>query len=466
MALDFDITQAHLRRFGQEHLLAHWARLELPARQKLLAQIASIDLKQIQSLYQERDRVYEVPAADRIQPAPVSSASVPQEVRNQGEEALRKGEVAALVVPGGQGSRLGFDHPKGMFAIGPVTQRSLFQIHAEKVLALTRRHGKAIPLLVMTSPATDEETRQYFHDQKDFGLPNGAVCFFCQGTMPAVDLDTGKLLLEEPGQLFLSPDGHGGMLSALASSGLLRMLRDRGVRHLFYFQVDNPLVKIADRDFLGLHVFRAAEISSKIIPKEDPRDKLGNLVCIDGRCSIIEYSDLPEELGGRRTPDGKLWIWAGSPAIHIFDVGFLERMSSAGVRIPFHIARKKVPYLNAKGERVQPSQENALKFERFIFDLLPLADRWTVVQTSRAEEFMPVKNGSGQDSPETARQALSDQGASWLEEAGVRLPRRADGGVAIPVEISPLFALDAAELSRRLPPGWKPGDKEILLLAI
>ncbi len=464
MQADLTSIREKLQKYDQAHLLAHWHGLDEEERQLLLAEIAVLDLDVVQALFQERDKVYEVPSEERITPAPVlpESAGTPA-TRSRGENMLASGKVAVLVVAGGQGSRLGFEHPKGMFPIGPVTQRTLFQIHVEKVRALQKRYGGSIPFLVMTSPATDEETKQFFRDHHYFGLPERDVHFFRQGTMPAVDLSTGQLLMDAPHQLFASPDGHGGMLAALAGSGLLRRLLDRGIEALYYFQVDNPLVKIAEPTFLGLHAENAAEISLKIVPKEDPLDKLGNLVLIDGRCSIIEYSDLPETLGAKRTPEGKLWIWAGSPAIHIFDMAFLERMTSQGVRIPFHIARKKVPYLNKEGHMVQPDCENALKFERFIFDLLPLADRCLLVETSRREEFMPLKNGSGPDSPETVRQALSNLNASWLEKAGVHLPRKEKGDVAIPVEISPLFALDADELKRRLPAGWGLQGSQVLL---
>ena len=453
-----------LSLYDQAHLLAHWNKLNEEQQRSLEAEIKSLDLDLIRSLFEDRDKVFEVPSADRISPAPVlPNSAATAATRARGEAMLAGGKVAALVVAGGQGSRLGFEHPKGMYPIGPVTQRTLFQIHVEKVLALQKRYGGAIPFLVMTSPATDAETRQFFLEHRYFGLAERDIHFFQQGTMPAVDLATGHILMDSPYQLFASPDGHGGKLAALKKGGLLQQLLDRGIEALYYFQVDNPLVKIADPVFLGLHAEHNAEISLKIVPKESPLDKLGNLVLIDGRCSIIEYSDLPESLGARRTPDGKLWIWAGSPAIHVFDMEFLERMTSKGVRIPFHIARKKVPFVNEKGELVRPQKENALKFERFIFDLLPLAERCILVETSRAEEFMPLKNGSGADSPETVRQALSNLHASWLEKAGARLPRKENGDVAIPVEISPLFALDAEELVRRLSKGWSLQGSSVLL---
>ena len=350
-------------------------------------------------------------------------------------------------------SRLGVDFPKGMFPIGPVTNKTLFQIHAEKILAIRQRYGGRVPFLVMTSPATDDETAAFFESNHYFGLPADEVHFFQQGTMPALDMATGRLLMEERGRLFTGPNGHGGTLTALAESGLLERLKQQGVRHLFYFQVDNPLVKVADPLFLGLHLQADAEVSSKVVPKEGPTDKLGNVVVVDGRCTIIEYSDLPETLSQKRSDDGRLYFSAGSPAIHVFSVEFLERVTGHDGQMPFHVARKKVPFVDERGEPVQPERENALKFERFIFDVLPLAERWTVVQTSRREEFVPLKNASGPDSPETVRQAMSDLAAEWLTRAGTSVPRNGDGGATVPLEISPLYALDAEELARKATPG-------------
>jgi UDP-N-acetylglucosamine/UDP-N-acetylgalactosamine diphosphorylase len=446
-----DDLRQRLRDSGQEHVLAGWDRLSDEARQGLLDQLHGLDLAQLRELYARRDHSFAVPAPERIHPVPVISPDADiSEARRLGEEALRRGQVAVLLVAGGQGSRLGFEHPKGMFPVGPVSNQTLFQIHAEKVLALRRRYGKPLPFLVMTSPATDAETRTFFAEDDNFGLPADEVAFFCQGTMPALDLATGRLILEAPGRLFLSPNGHGGTLTALADSGLLERLRRQGIRHVFYFQVDNPLVKVADPVFLGHHLRTRAEVSAKIVAKESPTDKLGNLVLVDGRCTMIEYSDLPESLARQTDERGRLRIWAGSPAIHVFDVEFLRRMVGEGVKIPFHVAQKKVPYLDANGSVVRPDKENALKFELFIFDVLPLAERCTVVETSRREEFMPLKNASGADSPEAVRQAQSDLFADWLERAGVKVPRRADGSAAVALEVSPLFAPDAEELAAKV----------------
>jgi UDP-N-acetylglucosamine/UDP-N-acetylgalactosamine diphosphorylase len=307
----------------------------------------------------------------------------------------------------------------------------------------------------MTSPVTDAETQAFLQEHRYFGLSADDVFFFCQGTMPAVDEASGKLLLEAPGRLFTSPNGHGGTLIALADGGLLDRLQQRGIRHIFYFQVDNPLVRVADPLFLGHHLAAKAEVSSKIIPKESPTDKLGNLVLVDGRCTMIEYSDLPEALARDTDEQGKLRIRAGSPAIHIFAVDFLRRVTQGRLRIPFHVACKKVPYLDDQGNLVTPSKENAFKFEMFIFDVLPLAERWTVVETSRREEFVPLKNAAGADSPATVRQALSNLAGAWLEKAGINVPRQPGGDVAFPLEISPLYALDVEELTAKVPRGLR-----------
>ncbi|MDY3554552.1 UDPGP type 1 family protein [Gemmata sp. JC717] len=368
------------------------------------------------------------------------------EARAVGEEALRRGEVAVLLVAGGQGSRLGFDQPKGMYPVGPVSNATLFQVHAEKVLAVSRRYGRPVPFLVMTSQATHTETEAFFRANNFFGLAPKDVVFFRQGTMPAVDIATGKILLEAPGKLFLSPNGHGGTLTALRETGTLAQMQGRGIKHVFYFQVDNPLVKVCDPDFLGNHIQAKSEASSKVVYKEQPGEKVGILAVVNGRCAIVEYSDLPAEMAAERAEDGTLRFRAGNPAIHLFDLRFLERVTGTG-GLTYHVARKKVPHLDpTTGEFVTPAKENALKFELFIFDALPMADHWVAMETSREEEFAPLKNATGADSPETVHRAMSALHASWLRRSGATVSE------GVLVEISPLFALDAEECAGRVAP--------------
>jgi len=438
-------------------LLAFWNQLDAKQQAKLAAQIEEVDFDLLQRLFQgdvsgpsweELARRAEPPTAIRLQGEKVHSA---QAARQRGEELLAAGQVGVVIVAGGQGTRLGFDHPKGMFSIGAVSGAPLFQILLEKILARGRRYGVRIPLYLMTSPATDAETREYLRSKSYFGLLAEDVKIFCQGTMPAVDAETGKLLRAAPDSLFLSPDGHGGMLAALERSGGLADARRRGLTQLFYCQIDNPLVSIADPEFLGFHLLSQSELSTQVIAKQTSRDKVGNVAMIDGRLQIIEYSDLnplSDDLIERRGTDGEWIFWAGSIGVHVFDVAFLERAAGHSAGLPFHRASKAVPYVDARGERVEPDSPNAIKFERFIFDLLPLAERGIVVEIDEVTNFAPVKNAPGEsrDTPEIVQQAMIALHRRWLEHAGARVLSD------VPVEISPLFAQNKFETAQRVTP--------------
>lgn len=456
---------AHLDRHGQGSLLSWWNDLDESEQARLVAEIEAIDFDLLQGLIDHLVKRDDGSALDVSKVAPIEVFRLPQTdsdrvVRRHlaeiGEAALASGEVAVVIVAGGLGTRLGFDGPKGTFPIGPVSAASLFQIHAEKIVAMGRRHGRALPVYVMTSPENHEATTRFFADHGQFGLEH--VRFFVQGRMPAVERESGRILLAAKGHLALSPDGHGGTLTALAAPGpagspsCLDEMRGLGVRTLFYFQVDNTLVKIADPAFLGLHRQADAEMSFKVVEKLTPEEKLGVVVSVDGRPRVIEYSDLPAELAERRNPEGGLEFWAGSIAVHLLEREFIERLVE-GLHLPFHRAIKKVPFVDESGREVEPDEPNAVKFERFIFDALPLATRWTMVETDRAVEFEPLKNATGPDSPASVRQRMSDLFADWLEHAGARVPRRPNGSVPFGLEISPLFALDADELKAKLTPG-------------
>jgi UDP-N-acetylglucosamine/UDP-N-acetylgalactosamine diphosphorylase len=466
-----------VRPFGQEHLLAFWDRLDSDGQASLARQIEAIGFALVRRLYEGRNQQRNVcelvaraepPPAFRLDPAqnPFSL----EQARRRAAEAIRAGQVGVILVAGGQGTRLGFDHPKGMFPIGPVSNKTLFQIHVEKIVAAARRYGVQIPLYLMTSPATHDETVAFFADHGRFGLPADDLFVFCQGTMPAVDDRDGRVLLESPGRIATSPDGHGGLLAAMHRSGALDDADRRGIRHLFYFQVDNPLVDICGLDFLGYHLLSNSELSSQVIAKRDPLERVGNVVQVDGRLMVIEYSDLPDEAANRRNPDGSLAIWAGSIAVHVIDAGLLRRMGTEEVvgenclcrktvspttssvplsGLPFHIAHKKVAHINAVGNRIEPKEPNAIKFERFIFDLMPQARNAIVVEVNPRLAFAPLKNASGakEDTPESVRRQMSDFYGGWLRQAG------ADVAADATVEISPLYALDVEQLKTKIRPG-------------
>lgn len=449
--------RANLQSHGQEHLLAWWPELDETQRAQLFEQIQAVDFDVIRGLLDEDSQhagsEEDSPAAraGRAKP-PHELVQLPQtdadrahleEARSAGLEALRAGRVAAVLVAGGQGTRLGFPHPKGMFPIGPVSQSTLFQIFVEQLRARAARAETTIPYYVMTSDATHEETVAFFKQHSGFGLEPNDLRFFKQGNMPAVDRDSGRILMASRHELCLSPDGHGGILAALDRSGCLDDMKQRGIDLLFYHQVDNPTAPVCDPTMIGLHLLHRAQVSTKVVRKVSPTERMGVVVDVDGTTQIIEYSDLPEELADRRTESGEPIFWAGSTAIHVFNREFLEELARGDHRLPFHLARKNVPHIDTDGALVEPSDPanpNAIKFEQFIFDTLPLAETALVVEAERSAEFNPVKNAEGSDSPETARSALIALHRSWLEQAGANV---AESAV---VEISPLFALDPADL--------------------
>lgn len=437
---------------SQQHVLQYLDALAPEAVQSLQAQLEELDLDLLTQLARDEvdapdwaalARRSTPPPAYRLHdPAPTIS---PQQARERGEQELRAGHVGAILVAGGQGSRLGWEQPKGTFPIGPVSGHSLFQILIERIRATARRYQTSIPLWIMTSPATHTETVRYLAAHDRFGLPADDLLVFCQGTMPAVDAATGKLLLAAQDSLALAPDGHGGMLAALHKSGALDVARRRGIRMLSYGQIDNPLVQLCQPELVGYHALTQSEMTTQVVAKQNPLDRVGNVVMVDGKMQIIEYSDLPDDAARQRNADGSLTIWAGSIAVHLFDVAFLERVANQADALPFHRARKKVTHVDPAGNLCEPDQPNAIKFERFIFDLLPWARNAIVVEGDPAEVFAPVKNAEGADSdtPSMTRAAMIRLHTQWLRRAGVRLAE------SVSVEISPLWALDEQQVRER-----------------
>jgi UDP-N-acetylglucosamine/UDP-N-acetylgalactosamine diphosphorylase len=276
------------------------------------------------------------------------------------------------------------------------------------------------------------------------------VVFFEQGTLPAVDAKTGRVLLSEPGEVALAPDGHGGMLAALATVVGFEHFAERGIRTLFYGQIDNPLLTVCDPEFLGYHLLAQSEFTTQVVRKQDPSELVGVVAGMGDHLEIVEYSDLTPEAASARADDGSLVLWAGNTAVHAMDVAFLERMSRTANSLPLHLAHKKVPYFDEQSKQViEPAEPNAIKFERFIFDLMPSAKNSLVVEVDRATSFAPVKNaeGASSDTPSAARAAMVALHRVWLMEAG------ADVAPNVRVEIHPLYALDADELRQKLAPG-------------
>lgn len=439
---------------GQGHVFAHFDALSETERQTLLEQAAAIDLDEVAALYESLVKggggtgdilSGELEPADYIPRPGHSETADPgrwKEAALRGDAALRNGRVAAFTVAGGQGTRLGFEGPKGTYGVTPVLGKSLFHVFAEKILAASRIYGKPVPWYLMTSVLNHEDTVSYFERHDYFGLPRERVHFFTQGFMPAVDAE-GKILMSDRGEIALSPDGHGGALRALVRSGAIREMAARGIDTISYFQVDNPLVRCLDPAFIGFHLIHQSDLSSKMVPKAYPGEKVGVFCQRQGQSLVVEYSDLPEELTHATNPDGSLRFNAGSIAIHVFSRDFIERLGGGGddsAKLPFHLAHKKVPYIDAAGTRHEPTAPNGYKFEMFVFDALPFAKNPVIIETERADDFSPVKNAEGVDSPRTCRDDQLRQFARWAQAAGIAIETDETGLPPFAFEVSPLFA--------------------------
>ena len=457
MASGTDPDDAELRAAlsdsGQGHLLLALDRLEPARRSAFRAELRALDLARVGEMGAVLGAKPEHPAREEFGPAEVfplersaEQAGRAERARRLGAQALSRGEVGWLLVAGGQASRLGIEAPKGTFPVGPVTGRTLFEVFARKLLGARERFGATIPWYVMTSQANDAATRAFFEEHGHFGLDRRDVVFFRQGMLPALD-PQGRVLLAARDRIFWAPDGHGGVLTALASSGALSDAKGRGLRTLSYFQVDNPLARPADPLFLGLHLAEEAQMSSKVVAKRDPHEKVGVIGRVSGRLACIEYSDLPGHLREARDPAGKLLFDAGNVAMHALDLDFVERLTRGGLKLPWHLARKQVEALDEKGI---PSQRPGIKFESFVFDALGLAERSVTLEVRRSEEFSPVKNATGEDSPATARADLCRLHATWVEAAGLPLPPAGPDGVR-PVEVDPFLADDLETFLAKAP---------------
>ena len=462
------------QRAGQGQVCAVFDELSPGAQARLLEEAVEIDLAEVERLNRTLLAHDAVPGVnlDGLAPAPYEQrpehggdAAAWAAAKAAGEAALRAGRVAAFTVAGGQGTRLGYDGPKGTFRVTPVKQKSLFQVFAEKISAAGQRYERPLLWFIMTSHANHEATEAYFAENKFFGLDRARVHFFRQGRMPAVDFH-GKILLETKGAIALSPDGHGGSLRALDRSGALDLMRREGVDTLSYFQVDNPLVRCIDPAFLGWHLLRGADMSAKMVPKAYPEEKLGHFCTQGGKTVVIEYSDLPMAMQRETGADGQLRYLAGSIAIHLLDREFVHRMARGANALPFHRADKKIPTVDAAGAPVKPEKANGVKFEMFVFDALPFAKNPVVIETRRADDFSPVKNAAGVDSPESCRHDQLRQFARWLLANGAAIEADATGLPRIALEVSPGFGYDEdsfAEAWKKLSP--KPAIVDGLYLS-
>jgi UDP-N-acetylglucosamine/UDP-N-acetylgalactosamine diphosphorylase len=433
----------------QGHIFRFWDSLDEQQQTDLISQIDLIDFSLLNRLVKQASSGEDEKYDGTLKPPDVITLSDREkgddEARQIGEAALAAGDVAAVLVAGGQGTRLGFDGPKGMYPVTPVMQKSLFQLHAEKLLGIGHKFGVQIPWYIMTSMTNNTETIRYLQKNNYFGYDHDNVFVFIQEMIPAIDRQ-GKMILDEPDHIFMNPNGHGGTVKALSESGALSDMKERDIDHLFYFQVDNVLTRICDPVYLGYHILGDSEMSCKVVHKKYPEEKMGILCVINGENHLIEYSDLSDKDMYAKNKDGSMKFWVGNIATHIFDREFLERENEGGFKLPYHLAEKSIPYINEKGEKVNPKDKNGIKFETFVFDALVDAKKTVYLEIEREKEFSPLKNNKGENSPETIRKDLNRTYAGWLNDAGYKIAVNKEGDPKIDIEISPLVSLTGENL--------------------
>lgn len=450
------VVIAKANEAGQGHIFSRWDDLSVDERRSLVRQADGIDFQLLQHLNHQRlhpsgEHVAQhVLKPPRVEPIPdrVTDPVGHGEARRRGEEAIAAGKVGIVMVSGG--APLGPDgDPTGFLPIGPVSGKSVFQLHAEKVLALGRRHKTSLPWWVVNHPDAHDPVREYFREHNYFGLTRSNVHLWSQPLLPLVDR-RGKLLLAEPGRIAMESNGHGGVLLEFLRPERLAEFDEQGIEYLFFFLVDNPLVKIADPVFLGRHILSGADATSKAIRKASPDEAVGVFCRFGKTTGVIEYSELGEAEQRMTLEDGSLAFDHGNMAVHVFSVAFFRRMAEENLEIPFHTRERTVPYLSKKGRLIRPTDPNCHQFRYFMFDALRVAQRCGIIEVQREEEFSPIKNAGGDQSPQTALRDLSRLWVRWLKDAGARLRNPSEDGGVLAVEVSPLFALDDEELREKI----------------
>lgn len=439
-----DDLKIKFQEAGQGHVFQYFENQVEDRQKEFLQRALSIDLANIDRKFRESKlKELEKGCFSNLKPVE-SSAKLFKQNNNEdekaiiakGEEAIRKGKVCALLVAGGDGTRLGFSGPKGALAVTPVKGKSLFQIFAEQIQVAQKRYSCIIPWFIMTSEGNYRDTVNFFLANNDFGLEE--VHFFKQGSCPIIDFE-GKLLLDENGLIAVAPDGHGGCFESLCENGCMRKMESLGIDIINYFQVDNPLVKCIDPFFIGLHILSDAQISCKVVKKRNPSEQVGVFCEEDGKVKVVEYTYLLKDLREERDEKGKLLFDLGNIGVHLIDVEFAKKMGECQ-RLEWHQIRKKVTFLDKNGHVIVPDQPNALKFEKLIFDCLAQAKKVILLEVKREEEFSPIKNAEGIDSLHSSRSDQIHRYLEWFKKVGIDLSEYRKNFPAFAIEISPFFS--------------------------
>lgn len=405
--MNYNNAYTILKEHGQLHVLAHFDSLDESEQAHLLSQIAGIDWHIIDSVShrQEITKRGSLAPLDAIETDEIEKKhSLFQEL---GLDAIRKQQIGAVLLAGGQGTRLGLDKPKGMLNVGLTKELYLFEMLIRNLQKNTDAAGAFVPLYIMTSDKNHDDTASFFKEHNYFGYPKDYISFFIQEMVPCTDFN-GKLLMESPSSLCMSPNGNGGWYTSMHNCGILEDVRRRGLKWLNVFSVDNVLQQIADPVFIGATIDSGCVCGAKVVRKAAPDERVGVLCLEDGRPSIVEYYEMTEEMATLRKPNGDLTYNFGVTLNYLFTVDTLEQM--LGANMPLHIVEKKIPYMDASGNLIHPDKPNGYKFETLVLDMVHMSKDCIPCEIIREKEFAPIKNATGVDSLESARELMKKNG--------------------------------------------------------
>lgn len=393
-----------LKKNRQEHLLAFYHKIEDSKKEAFLDQILSVDFDLINDLYEIVQSEMLETDGD-ITPIDVTdlgdlSQSKKQEYEEKGLSIMKNGEFAAVTMAGGQGTRLGYDGPKGMYDIGLPSHKSLFQIQCNRLLDIKNITGKIIPWYIMTSKTNNHATIDFFKINDYFGYSKDYIVFFIQGMLPMLD-SNGKIILEEIDRIKEGADGHGGIFTAMTKSGVKADMKKRGVKWLFVGGIDNVLVRLADPVFLGFTAQSGCLASGKSVMKNDPNEKAGVFCKKSGHPHVVEYTEISQEMANMRNLNGEYVYGDLHILCNLFNIEVFDMIGENG--LPYHKAFKKTSYIDLNGNKMVSDKPNAYKFEAFIFDAFGCLKDMSILRVEREKEFAPVKNKDGIDSPQTAK---------------------------------------------------------------
>ena len=407
-----ELAQAEelLKENNQTNILNTLNQIDESKKEKLIKQILNLNFEQLKRLYQETKEKPEILDKKLEHIKYVDKYKLSEEKKSLytkiGEDIIKNNKYAVVTMAGGQGTRLGHKGPKGTFKIDVRPEpKFLFQILAENLEAANKKYNVTLPWYIMTSTENNKETVEFFEEHNYFGYPKDHIKFFIQGNLPLL-FTNGQLVLDKDYSIKEAADGNGCIYKAMREDKILEDMENRNVEWAFIGSVDNVLLNMVDPILIGLTIEEKHEVASKSIAKKDPSERVGVFCKANGVPSVIEYSELPKEMAELRDKDGELLYGEAHIMCNLFSIKALEKISK--IDLPYHVANKKTNYMNEKGEFVEVTEPNAYKFEAFIFDAFNFFDDMSILRGIREEDFAPVKNKEGNDSPNTAKELYNN----------------------------------------------------------